>query len=383
MRQYDLIVVSIEPFPYGQAATNRMLSYLVGLAKDSKVLYLCLGGPVVDSKNTLKKGSFKGIDFEYMCEPAAKELAAKPIRAAKLILRHVTLFVKLLLCYKAKSLILYSASRRLAKSLQSICRLKKMSIFRDITEIVGDNYSKAPQAVELMKRESADFTGMITISKGGYEFFDNLPDRKRFLLPVLVDMERFTPSQDKGKYVFCCSGANLERDGLLDSMEGFLMFREKYPEYKMLIASALKPSDPYHARCKALMDKNSEAIEYLGAIASYEIPSRLAHATALMLTPHGNYKTKGFPTKLGEYLASATPVICSSIDDISEVLPGDVAFMVEPNKPEQVAEALETIINEPDTARAIGLKAREFMNGKFTIEAYIEPFKKFLRLSDD
>lgn len=64
MKKYDLIVVSAEPFPNGHAATNRMLSYLTGLAQRKDILYLCLASPSSsDSPNKKKKDVFQEYIF--------------------------------------------------------------------------------------------------------------------------------------------------------------------------------------------------------------------------------------------------------------------------------------------------------------------------------
>ena len=380
MNKYDLIVVSYEPFPYGNAATNRMLSYLTGLAEEKNILYLCMASPSqTNSHNKEQKGIYRNIEFRYITKPVFEKRRSLFLRALSLFWRYVMLFF-LLLSYDAKSVLLYSSKFFLNKIVQFVCCLKKENIYIDRTELTGYNFSTETSALLKFKRDMECFSGLIVISSGIFDFFDNIQPNRKFLLPVLVDMSRFT-QQKREKYFFCCSGANLERDGLLDSLKGFLLFCQIRKDYVLRIATSLNLNDSYHRKCKEIMEQYPEFIHYLGHLPSFEIPDQLGRATALMLTPHTNYKTKGFPTKLGEYLASGTPVVCSSIDDLMAVVSDKTAYIVPPNSPEQIANALQTIVNNEEQAKNIASKGKQLMVENYTIKSYKEKLIDFLKMN--
>lgn len=382
MKNYDLLVVSVEPFPYGKAATNRMISYLVGLAEEKSVLYLCLSGPRYNNSQELdRKGTYNGIEFEYMGSPIVPSYPNIVQRTLNLILRYLKLYYLLIFKIKTKSILLYSSDHRLTNIIYLISRIRGFNTFRDVTELVGHNYLRDNRALSQMKKQALRLSGLLTISKGIYDFFDNLPDNKKFLLPVLVDISRFSVSDDKEKYFFYCSGANLERDGLLDTLKGFLLFADRNPGYTLQIASMINIDNAYHLECKKMIDAHSDCIHYLGALPSYEIPIKMSRATALFLTPHHNYETKGFPTKLGEYLASATPTICSSIDDLMDVIDDNIAYIVKPNSPNLIAEAIEKIVCNEQQAKEVGLSGRNFMIRNYTINSYKDKLIDFLKLN--
>lgn len=381
MKKYDLIVVSAEPFPFGHAATNRMLSYLTGLAKKKDILYLCLASPSFsDSPNKEKKGCFSGIYFQYMTNPIINHHRNLLLRALSLFWRYCLVFLLLILFYKAKSILIYSSKKQLTTVVQAACKIKRTPLYRDITELIGYNDCKKKNNIAKMKTNLASYSGLITISQGIYNYFDNIPIEKKFLLPVLVDISRFEGHTDSENYFFCCSGANLERDGLLDCLNGFLLFNNNTKGYTFEIATYLDINNPYHIKCKEIIDSHSDVIHYLGALPAYEIPTKMSHATALMLTPHSNYQTKGFPTKLGEYLASGTPTICSSIDDLMDVVSCKTAYIVEPNAPDMIAKALLKIVNNPKEASIIGSNGRQLMINKYTISSYEERLINFLKI---
>lgn len=383
MNDFDLIVVSIEAFPYGKAGTNRMLSYLTGIARERKVLYLCLAGPVGgDNPNRQTKGVFEGICYRYMGNPVKGAESPLLVRAWKLFLRHLKLVWLLLFVYSCKSVLLYSADSVLGLMVRGICHFRGFRSYSDVTELLGDGFSAEESAISKMKKDIAKFDGVVTISTGIYEYFDNIPDTSKFLLPVLVDMARFENVDKYGgaPYVFCCSGANLERDGLLDCLKGYLMFWENHRDFKFKIASSLNMSDAYHRDCWEIMENNPEAIEYMGPVPSFKIPVLICNAKALLLTPHKEYKTKGFPTKLGEYLASGVPTVCSSIADLTSVLGENDCYWVHPNSPDEISACLEKIIIDQDGAMAVGRHGKAFMLDNYTIDTYKERLINFLEI---
>ena len=380
MKHYDLIIVTPEPFPYGLAATNRILSYASGIAKSKKVLYICYAGPAsADSPNKEKRGNFKNIDFEYLGESYSDKKASMLEKVLLMMYRYIKLTYLLLFRYKLKSILLYSRAKFISDYLLILKKIKKFNLYRDVTEAAG--YGNKENHTIKLKQDAVYYDGMIVISTGISEFFDNIDEKKRFLLPVLVDMERFDINRNASeKYFFCCSGANLERDGLLDCMAAFLQFHKSHPEYKFKIASSLRFEDPYHQKVKKLMDENPQCIEHMGALPSYTIPQLMKDATCLLLTPHKNYETRGFPTKLGEYLASGTPTICSSIDDLTEVLEKDTVYMVTPNSPDEIAKKMEYITRNPEEAIKIGNNGKNMMERLYTYQSYSKSLIEFLKL---
>jgi glycosyltransferase involved in cell wall biosynthesis len=128
------------------------------------------------------------------------------------------------------------------------------------------------------------------------------------------------------------------------------------------------------------MNQHLDSITYLGQILSFDIPQYLMKATALLVTPHKNYVTRGFPTKLTEYLISGTPVICTSIDDLKTELGNDNVYMVSPNDISAIKNAMLDIVSNKNKAQKIGLNGRNFAINKFTMRNYVQALMTFLKL---
>jgi len=77
----------------------------------------------------------------------------------------------------------------------------------------------------------------------------------------------------------------------------------------------------------------SNYVVFKGSKSRNEIPEILAISSILVLTRVKTARSDGgFPTKLGEYLASGKPVILTNVGEINEYIIDRVnAFLVEPN----------------------------------------------------
>lgn len=376
-KSYDLIIVTGEPFPVGLAATNRLLCYSTAIAKDKKVLVMTYSAPYnceVDS------GTYNQVDFLYMHKKCDRPVKIK--RFFLLLYRYIKLCFLLLLNYRCKSILFVSRKSFYAFIIKFIAVLKSASIYREMSELPNHS-NKVKQQVA--RYTNKIFDGIIVISSDlGNSIKSYIhKNAKIFCLPVLVQMDRFEDyrSVHKKNVAFYCSGGNVERDGLLDTLNGFLLYIKKYKtEIKLEIATTLNLSNQYHQDAMAIISSNPEVFTYLGSLPTTLIPQKLMEASVLLLTPHQNYQSKGFPTKLGEYLASGTPIICSSIDDLYDQIPDTIVEFVAPNSPIEVSVALDKLLKNKENADELGLRGRKWVMNNYTMVNYTSSLIDFLKI---
>lgn len=106
---------------------------------------------------------------------------------------------------------------------------------------------------------------------------------------------------------------------------------------------------------------------FTGFIDDKELYLLMQKALALLAPLPMNSKSKSrFPTKIGYYLASGTPVVTNLIGDVGVYLKDGVnAIVATECNVLQFAEKIEMIINEPDLAKSIGFAGRELALEKF------------------
>lgn len=68
----------------------------------------------------------------------------------------------------------------------------------------------------------------------------------------------------------------------------------------------------------------------------------------------------GFPFKLGEFLASGNPVIASRVSDVEKYLEHrHNAMLIQAGSSNEIFDAVEFLINNPEAAASIGTQGRK------------------------
>jgi starch synthase len=84
------------------------------------------------------------------------------------------------------------------------------------------------------------------------------------------------------------------------------------------------------------------------------------------------------PGKLFEYMASGTPIVAANYASLREVLrDGDNASLVDPDKPELLAQAVRSLVGDPTLSAHLGNRAREDA-GRYTWAARAETISAFV-----
>ena len=100
-----------------------------------------------------------------------------------------------------------------------------------------------------------------------------------------------------------------------------------------------------------------------------------------------NYKITGVPNKLMECMALGLAVVGSDFPEFREVAGATgAAILVDSMKPEQIADAIETLVRNPDLARRMGEAGkrivRERLNWNVECPKLLRLYQQILRPSD-
>jgi glycosyltransferase involved in cell wall biosynthesis len=104
----------------------------------------------------------------------------------------------------------------------------------------------------------------------------------------------------------------------------------------------------------------SDGIEFIGVVPRDDLVRLLRRSDVLMLPRDvDEYTQSAFPNKLGEYLASARPVVATTVSDISDVLEDRVsAYLVPPGDTVACARAVVHALSHQQEADAVGRAGR-------------------------
>ena len=112
-----------------------------------------------------------------------------------------------------------------------------------------------------------------------------------------------------------------------------------------------------------------------------KIPEFLAITDVVVIPQKKNFATVGqVPAKVFDAMAMAKAIIATNVSDLPNILDGS-GWIVEPEKPEELAKTIQCVLNNPEEAEEIGQKARQRCIEKYSWDAMekvlIKIFKKY------
>jgi glycosyltransferase involved in cell wall biosynthesis len=387
-KRYDLVVVTREPFPFGMAATNRMFSYLKPLGRKGIGVLVLVTRPTEKSPcimNLHAAGDDDGIRYEYLHNTTLWPGKGKKLKKAWLLLSSYPRLATKLFTVRPAAIVTYT-SDLYAKLL--LLLLKPFLKFRLVIEETeypkalnkrGKRYSVG---LDLSLYRRAD--GMLVMTRELEQYYRGLGVKELFHLPMTVDISRFqeaSGAEKKEKYFLYAGGSGgFVRDGVMDIVKAFDLFQQGNEEFRLVIAGPVNSGHPMALKIADYIEKKglSEAVTMTGAVRSDGIPALLCGATAIVMAPPQDFESGGFPTKLGEFLASGTPVICTEVSDIPVYLDQTNCYLVHPGDIRGICHAMTEIVTNPKAAATIGRAGRSVAGTVFNTETYLDGLTGFL-----
>ncbi len=139
-------------------------------------------------------------------------------------------------------------------------------------------------------------------------------------------------------------------------------------------------SDEYRLKCESLA--GYEKVDYLGFMSMKEVYEHIAESDVGIgtLKPIRNYLTS-LPVKGFEYMLQAKPMILSNFDYWQHMFWGTAHF-VDPNKPEEIAHAIDVLAADPDQRKSMGQvgcnKVHEEYNWGVESQKLLDLYKELL-----
>ena len=101
------------------------------------------------------------------------------------------------------------------------------------------------------------------------------------------------------------------------------------------------------------------------------------------LHPTPNYLVS-LPIKLFEYMAAGLPSIVSNFPYWQELVgEADCALFVDPLSPQEIAQAAQQLLTNPDRAQAMGLRGRELVIQRYSWEKQAQRLISFYQAFEE
>jgi glycosyltransferase involved in cell wall biosynthesis len=213
-----------------------------------------------------------------------------------------------------------------------------------------------------------NFVLWVTISRRLADHYCSLgvPANKIAVLPDAVDLNLFTRSNAIPASPYTGGRPVVTYVGHLYDYKGIptiLKTAELLPEVQFHLVGGL-PEDILRHR-KHIEKLRLGNVTLHGWRSHGEIAHYLWHADVLLLPPSANHPSAAWtsPVKLGEYLASGTPVVATAIPALRDWLTENEAKFVEPDNAESMGKGIMEILEHPEYGMRLAKKGFEKAQG--------------------
>lgn len=191
-------------------------------------------------------------------------------------------------------------------------------------------------------------------------------------IPSGVNTNFFRPEvypfqeRDKNNIVFLFAGKISKRKGVEYLIKAFLQLNNKYNNIKLLLAGQGAPDTVAYFK-KLCQDSNN--IVFLGHISGDKIKYYYTYCDIFVLPSLG----EPFGLVNLEAMACGKPIISTRGGAVVDYLrDGEVGFMVEPADMSSLFKAMEKFILNPNLAKEMGAKAREWVVNNYSWDKIAE-----------
>jgi len=389
-----LVVRESNVFVASSASNNRFLSLAKGLVENGcniDLIFLRSFSDIKEKETFRKSGSIDGINYLYLSPYYLPNIFIKKILNKLLFTNHLynIKLIKQILKKKRYDYIWLHSGKTiikiglgLKKSSVNISFFHEQSEYSSVSVLANMKKIQDIYLNEFLPK--IDVFSIMTITLINYYKKYSGVNTKIIHVPMTVDFSRFkqngTDNNPDKPYIGYCGTMSNKKDGVLILIKSFINIMNTFPELCLYLAGNEEPKDDFLTQKEYILKNNAEnRIRYVGLVSKEEMPDFLSNAKVLALArPQSKQAEGGFPTKLGEYLATGKPVCVTKVGEIENYLEdGESAFMAEPDSVTSFADALIRALTDKN-ASEIGLKGRSVAFENFNKDIQTKKLYDFL-----
>lgn len=370
-----LIFVSTGQYPNGGAATNRHLAYAKGLKElGHDIDFFLLNNQQWKEKELIENG------IKFTCLHVQSNIKFKKIKKVRSHLKTITAAKKKLTAEHETNpidaLVLLDISISILIPLMKQGKKLGLKIFHERTEypfvVSGKTTLGKIDLYIYLKSVVKKFDGIYVINNALKKYLSEKTNGKMpiTIVNMLVDPERFNCSEkllNHEKIITYCGTLDGEKDGVPILIESFSLISNEFPSLKLqLIGSLNNELTRQNIQSQIQRLNIGDKVIITGAVKRNEIPKLLCNSYILALARPANKQAEGgFPTKLGEYLATGNIVVVTNVGEIGLFLKDKKnAYLSEPDSAEKFSQKLrEALLN--NNSPEIGSEGKKLVYNEF------------------
>lgn len=362
-----LIIRETNPFYASNASNNRFLALAEGLSQKGVFIHILIIRSYFcedERRKYPEKGVKNGVNYTYLM----------PYYIHNRILRgifHVFIFRSISrLCTNIENLIiaekydyLWLEPSDLTTKIGIILIKKKLNIrfFQERSEYSWIGLpTKSKMHLKYLNEYLPRLDVMAVMTKALYHYYGDYIGEQTGLihLPMTVDFSRFENMRGEGNlnkpYIAYCGTMNNAKDGVDILIKAFIKIMHLHSGIHLYLAGPLLPLNDYEVQMQIIKENHAEnRITYLGLLNKEDIPEFLSNAKVLALArPSSKQADGGFPTKLGEYLATGNVVCVTLTGEIGDYLiDAESAFLAEPDSVDSFSDSMDRALKSMESSK--------------------------------
>lgn len=365
MKKINVTIYTTSDFPYGSAPENLVRNMALGLnAEGIKVNVLCVKGSYYRQYNdtNIKKNflifkkRFKNDFFKFF------EIIIIILIIPFSIIRNK-------IRNKTNIVILYGLEYFYFNiQFYIFCKLFKIKLYRIVTDLypsstIAPVWWKSPKKLFLKLQQNyldKKLNGIICLSYYLKNYFVFRGVKNIVVIPHFIDINFFINNSGKQKpfskksiTIGFCGSLN-RQNGLHVLIKAYKKLKENYNNLNLLLIGSIENNDLYFI--KNYLGDDFNTVELTGKVHTTEV-SKLLSQCDILVNPRlsGVFAEAGFPTKLGEYLATKRPVVTTAVGDIKLYFNDKQNIvLVKPNSYLDLTKGIEFLLENESLALEVG-----------------------------
>jgi glycosyltransferase involved in cell wall biosynthesis len=185
-------------------------------------------------------------------------------------------------------------------------------------------------------------------------------------VPNGVDIGRFDVEVDERDEILFL-GRLAPKKRVTDLIDAFERLADEYPNTDLVVVGTGPKEDELHQQAEQL--GMADRIYFEGRVSGEAIPQYYRRARLFVLPS----VWEGHPLTLSEAWAAETPVIASDVEGIAEFVDHeDTGYLVEPESPSKLADAMRLALSNPEQAEDWAENAYELVTTEYSWDGVAE-----------
>jgi glycosyltransferase involved in cell wall biosynthesis len=243
--------------------------------------------------------------------------------------------------------------------------------YLDRTSLPGPVRRSLASLVSLLEFEACRRAGAIIDTNQTRAARFERPGRKPVIVGNYPPAELLPEPSASPDMAIAWTGLISRERGFEQLLEAFSQVASEFESAQLRVIGQFDPRDKIERRTRCVIDCNSlwGRVEFLGSLpydAVFRELSRCLVGVILLQPGRGNDYT-GQPNKLFEFMGSGLAVIASDFPEIGSIVrESGCGWLLDPTRPNSIADALRQALSSPSECRRRGLLGRKAVLERYT-----------------